>query len=190
MDCRNRCLCGAQFCYNCGIQWKTCSCEQWNEHRLLARAYQIIDREPNPPAAAPPDPLPNIDEPRLEGQVTPEIDIDQVIPEFDIESHLAVRMAQRDQLDEEPQPRATAEPSALALESQIIPTPEISTPRDILVARTIQELRENHECNHSRWQYIHGPHRCEECSHYLGKYIFECRQCRLQACNRCRRNRL
>ncbi|KAF3066924.1 hypothetical protein CFAM422_008885 [Trichoderma lentiforme] len=32
------CPCGAQFCYVCGIQWKKCSCDQWNEDRLLDRA--------------------------------------------------------------------------------------------------------------------------------------------------------
>ncbi|KAJ5582135.1 IBR domain containing protein, partial [Penicillium sp. DV-2018c] len=80
------CRCGAQFCYNCGLQWKTCSCEQWNEHRLLARAYEIIDREPNPPVAAahPPvaaaPPATNGPQPEAEFEVenynvyTPEVD--------------------------------------------------------------------------------------------------------------------
>ncbi|CAK96785.1 uncharacterized protein An08g11650, partial [Aspergillus niger] len=48
------CRCGAEFCYNCGMEGKNCQCEQWNEHGLLARAYQIIDREANQPAAATP----------------------------------------------------------------------------------------------------------------------------------------
>jgi hypothetical protein len=144
-------------------------CEQWDEHRLLARANQIIDREVNPPlAAAPP---PNIDEPQPEGQLLPEISETQE--------------AQPEELGEESQ--ETAEALVLALERRIT---HAQTPRDILVARTIQELRENHECRHDRWKYVSGPHLCEECSHYLGRFIFECRQCRLQACNRCRRNRL
>ena len=31
---------------------------------------------------------------------------------------------------------------------------------------------------------------CEECYHNLPGYIFECRQCHIMACNRCKRNRL
>ncbi|KAK2036234.1 IBR finger domain-containing protein [Colletotrichum somersetense] len=41
------CRCGAQFCYVCGLQWKTCSCEQWNEERLYARANVIVNRDAN-----------------------------------------------------------------------------------------------------------------------------------------------
>ncbi|KXH27720.1 IBR finger domain-containing protein [Colletotrichum simmondsii] len=39
------CPCGSQFCYLCGLQWKTCTCEQWNEERLVARANVIVNRE-------------------------------------------------------------------------------------------------------------------------------------------------
>ncbi|KAM3079643.1 hypothetical protein ACMFMG_006056 [Clarireedia jacksonii] len=42
------CRCSAQFCYNCGERWKTCTCEQWHEPRLLARANLIVDREQLP----------------------------------------------------------------------------------------------------------------------------------------------
>lgn len=54
----------------------------------------------------------------------------------------------------------------------------------------MQNLRENHECEHRSWLYIRGSHQCEECHHQLPRYIFECRQCELQACWRCRKNRL
>lgn len=32
------CHCGAEFCYICARRWKTCSCAQWDEQRLLNRA--------------------------------------------------------------------------------------------------------------------------------------------------------
>ncbi|OJJ42378.1 hypothetical protein ASPZODRAFT_137305 [Penicilliopsis zonata CBS 506.65] len=157
------CVCGAQFCYNCGQKWKACACEQWDEHRLLARAYQIIDRQIDPPLVA--------DHPRPDDRLPQDADEPLDVIE---------------ESDEELEGIAVGEVQVPILE----PPPDRPTLRELLVERTMQELRENHECNHSRWRFINGPHRCEECSHYLYRYIFECTQCRLQACNRCRRNRL
>lgn len=65
-----------------------------------------------------------------------------------------------------------------------------STSRDMDINAIMAHLRGNHECSHDKWRWVKGPHRCEECHHRLPSYIFECRQCVLQACNRCRRNRL
>lgn len=42
------CRCRAQFCYVCGLQWKTCQCAQWDEARLYNRAAEIVDRDPQP----------------------------------------------------------------------------------------------------------------------------------------------
>ncbi|RMY84921.1 hypothetical protein D0861_06708 [Hortaea werneckii] len=43
-----RCLCGHQFCYNCGDKWKTCRCPWFDERRLYERAAEIVDRDPIP----------------------------------------------------------------------------------------------------------------------------------------------
>ncbi|KAH0404864.1 hypothetical protein KCU89_g700, partial [Aureobasidium melanogenum] len=59
-----------------------------------------------------------------------------------------------------------------------------------LVAEIREDLRRNHECDHERWTRHDGRHRCEECNDMLPYYIFECRQCHIRACLRCRRNRL
>ncbi|KAM7213808.1 hypothetical protein V8F06_010804 [Rhypophila decipiens] len=40
------CRCRAEFCYECGEIWKTCECDQWQEERLVARANEIVDRNP------------------------------------------------------------------------------------------------------------------------------------------------
>ncbi|PVH70490.1 hypothetical protein DL98DRAFT_135935 [Cadophora sp. DSE1049] len=58
------------------------------------------------------------------------------------------------------------------------------------VQDAVQNLRQRHLCDHQSWQYVRGPHQCEECRHQLPSYIFECRQCNIQACNRCKLNRL
>lgn len=62
--------------------------------------------------------------------------------------------------------------------------------RDQRIARAMASLRLNHECSHEKWRYVKGPHGCDECYHRLPEYVFECRRCHLQTCNRCRRNRL
>jgi len=58
------------------------------------------------------------------------------------------------------------------------------------IAAVVQNLRDRHNCDHETWQYVRGRHLCEECRDTLPSYIFECQQCNIQACNRCRRNRL
>jgi hypothetical protein len=90
---------------------------------------------------------------RTEGQLLPEIDGSEAETQEGSEAS-----------DEESQ--TTPEATASVLETQVTYTPTYTpTSRDILVARTIKELRENHECGHDRWKYVRGPHRCEECSH-------------------------
>lgn len=62
--------------------------------------------------------------------------------------------------------------------------------RAALVERERQNLLQNHECTHGSWGYRSGGHRCEECRHTLPNYIYECRQCHIMVCRRCRYNRL
>lgn len=68
--------------------------------------------------------------------------------------------------------------------------PRVGAARERQVDRAITHLRERHECTHETWNYTAGPHQCEECYHQLSQYIFECQQCRILACNRCKMNRL
>ncbi|TFK45347.1 hypothetical protein OE88DRAFT_1225121 [Heliocybe sulcata] len=58
------------------------------------------------------------------------------------------------------------------------------------VAAAVQDLRYNHDCQHGIWMYRTGGGHCEECGHYLNKFLLRCRQCHMVACVRCRRNRL
>jgi len=67
---------------------------------------------------------------------------------------------------------------------------EHDTARSPDLQSLVTHLRDNHDCSHDRWRWLKGPHYCEQCHHRLPSYIFECKQCFLQACNRCRRNRL
>ncbi|TLS29209.1 hypothetical protein PpBr36_00907 [Pyricularia pennisetigena] len=38
------CRCRAHFCYLCGEKWKTCTCQLWDEGRLVNRAANVVDR--------------------------------------------------------------------------------------------------------------------------------------------------
>jgi hypothetical protein len=111
------CRCGAQFCYACGLVWKTCGCGQWREDRLIARANAIVDRNANA------------------GQLD---DVERVN----------------------------------------------------WLQREVENLMQNHECEHRRWRSRGGSHQCEECYDTLPLFIYECVQCRILACRRCRFNRL
>ncbi|KIK92810.1 hypothetical protein PAXRUDRAFT_551814 [Paxillus rubicundulus Ve08.2h10] len=39
------CRCRTEFCYLCLARWKTCTCPQWDERRLLAAAEQRVDAQ-------------------------------------------------------------------------------------------------------------------------------------------------
>ncbi|KAK0634232.1 hypothetical protein B0T17DRAFT_621749 [Bombardia bombarda] len=112
------CKCGTQFCYICGERWKTCTCPQWEEDRLLARANAVVNR-------------------------------DVVVNQLELNA--AERRAR------------------------------VETERRNLVR--------NHECRHGEWDIQGGRHNCEECNDELPNYIYECRQCRLMLCHRCRFSR-
>ncbi|KAK1774361.1 hypothetical protein QBC45DRAFT_337757 [Copromyces sp. CBS 386.78] len=62
--------------------------------------------------------------------------------------------------------------------------------RQARVEAAAQHLIENHECDHDRFKGRGGQFQCEVCYYWLPQFIYECRQCRLQVCRRCRFNRL
>jgi len=68
--------------------------------------------------------------------------------------------------------------------------PQGGVARERQVDQAVANLRERHNCTHGNWRYVPGSHRCEECYYQLPHYIFECRQCRILACQRCKMNRL
>lgn len=170
------CLCKAQFCYVCAQSWKTCDCPTWTEHRLYNRAVQVAAREPQHLiddivpvqgiGAGPADaPLEELDDAPID-----EIQLPIPIPhagEFDVppEQDPVIRVHSPD-------------------------LPEPNPGQAVIIRQIMDDLRENHVCTHKKWNFIPGPHQCEECFHMLPRFIFECRQCYIRACWRCRHNRL
>ncbi|KAF2812467.1 uncharacterized protein BDZ99DRAFT_439618 [Mytilinidion resinicola] len=39
------CLCKAEFCYVCGVEWKNCSCDRWDEDNLEEQAEHRVARD-------------------------------------------------------------------------------------------------------------------------------------------------
>ncbi|EGP92513.1 uncharacterized protein MYCGRDRAFT_32094 [Zymoseptoria tritici IPO323] len=54
------------------------------------------------------------------------------------------------------------------------------------IAAIAEHLLANHECDHDHWRELLGPHTCEQCSADMPNFIFECRQCHITRCLRCR----
>lgn len=69
-----RCRCGTQFCYLCATLWKTCTCPQWDERRLLTNGK--VENGPRSRIAMP-----------EEGEI-PELD-----PNIDILEDMRMRLA-------------------------------------------------------------------------------------------------
>jgi len=77
------------------------------------------------------------------------------------------------------------------------PTPTATTPdsdrntvRQRMIRETMDRLRVDHDCDHGSWKFRRGGGHCESCEVYLPLYLFRCAGCQMNACNRCRRNRL
>ncbi|KAK0260608.1 hypothetical protein B0A54_15074 [Friedmanniomyces endolithicus] len=206
------CPCGAHFCYVCGQRWKTCACLQWEENRLVHRAAQIVDRNPNPRR--------RLFEPQrimhaqpvsrrasttlctvaagaitaLREAASPASSVWQ----SDFEDHSEWEhdwpdddSDSDDGMNYPPPAQLGARTPNAAPALQLAPAPTTAQLlRERAIAEAVEHLRQNHECEHDKWRWVRGPNQCEECYHMLPQYIFECRQCHLQACNRCRRNRL
>ncbi|EIT79717.1 hypothetical protein BDV35DRAFT_380583 [Aspergillus flavus] len=58
------------------------------------------------------------------------------------------------------------------------------------VQRAAQELREQHNCEHGRWRRRDGEYSCDVCHDLLPDFILRCQRCKIEACVRCRYNRL
>lgn len=175
----SRCPCGAQFCYVCGLRWKTCSCAHADDARLLDRAAQIVARDPGrrlyqPQRIAHAQPV----APR-----PPKTSSTPLGWESDFSDHSEWESDWDDDYGDN-----STTSSHITPRGPRSPRPSRLDARRI--AETAKTPRANHACRHANWLFVRGSHTCEECHHHLPEFIFECRLCHLQACNRCKRNRL
>lgn len=67
--------------------------------------------------------------------------------------------------------------------------PNAGASRHNLVRQAADMLVANHDCDHQRFRWIPGEFECDECHLKYNRFIYRCRQCRVQFCWRCRHNR-
>lgn len=168
------CRCSAEFCYLCGVEWKKCPCPQWEERRLYDRAAQINQRQ-------------------QQNQGRNNNNNNQQVPQP--ARRPAVPMGVRPLYPGGPNPFLVQQPAPIVIDdSDDEDDYDLDQQEDGTqdrIGRIMDNLRENHECRHlGQWQLISGRHECEVCDHVLPFYIWECAQCNILACQRCRHNRL
>ena len=81
-------------------------------------------------------------------------------------------------------------PAAAPAQNQI---PNLDLIREQQVANVVQDLRDNHECNHESFGTLreYGEEfDCEVCGETYSNWIRQCRQCSIVVCTRCRHNRI
>ncbi|KAK1989245.1 IBR finger domain-containing protein [Colletotrichum cereale] len=67
--------------------------------------------------------------------------------------------------------------------------------RQAAVLRAQVYIQENHECDHTAWRSVNIDRNtrhlreCEGCNERMPFFIYQCRQCEISACRRCRYNR-
>ncbi|KAI0119270.1 hypothetical protein F4814DRAFT_234338 [Daldinia grandis] len=198
------CRCGFGFCYVCGGRWKTCQCDHWDEHRLYARAAQIDARgqvEDAPDEVrprGPPIPLrlhPNGHQP-AQHQVANHQQAEPQALVHERQQQDMLREIEEESEDEsegeiEEEAEVVAQPVVQqAREQPAFQFPALGFLQQTRIRQLMEDLRHNHECQHSRWFSKRGPRKCEECGHVMPIFIYECRQCHTMACRHCRYHRL
>lgn len=170
-----------------------CSCPLWNEQRLEERAIQLLEREPNRRLFQPervehvqPETRPATPSSRRTSVSSQDpADVDSW---FDNVSTGTTPMAGSSTAGLPMLPRVREPGRAEPAFQRALTDPVLA--RRSRIAQIMNRLNNTHACAHNKWHFIPGRHQCEECHYVLKQYIFQCKRCQLQACNRCRRNRL
>ena len=185
------CLCKTEFCYLCRARWKTCACPQWDERRLYAAAEARVDgqrpdvRRAQAPRAAAVAPNPvraPVQEERRVRQVDPPRPAAPRRPANTNantgENRLSqARLLEAQALTEEARARIDRRVQAVEMARQAEAEQRRvqlarETERARLVREAMEDLRENHECAHTKWKYRHGGGKCQTCFHNLPIYLF------------------
>jgi hypothetical protein len=163
-----RCTCGYEFCYLCGVTWKNCDCRHWDEHRLREHAEEILDRGHDD------------DDDSDDDEADHDHDHDED-DNVEVANDVEVANNEDGEIDDERDVDPMRHRASL-----------YQAWRARTVRRLMQELEENHECNHpeDEWERLSARRRCECCGDKKPRYVFRCGRCELRACGKCRFSRL
>lgn len=160
------CLCGAQFCYRCGNQWKTCGCSWWQQENLIweqaqDRHFGFVDGE---------DDFVHIERVALHGALQNlNIGPPAVQPR-----RLPVPV--RQQADEEQTEG---------------PAPNLANKVRMENARLrLIRARWGGACDHQEWRKTpsrRNDNTCEGCGKELPNFLLQCEGCHRRACVKCKR---
>ncbi|KAI0130713.1 hypothetical protein F4814DRAFT_444849 [Daldinia grandis] len=67
--------------------------------------------------------------------------------------------------------------------------PDLEDGRNRRFMDIVDDLRENHQCDHANWHYIAGRHVCEVCGRHMTTFIYGCYGCDIHVCRQCWHNR-
>ena len=189
------CRCKTEFCYLCTARWKTCTCTQWDEQRLLVAAAERVDLQYRPnwhrgPQRDNPQilalrrmvgPTPNS---RGDVAVRDEVNLRPApLAEATHRAHHTT-VAPPTQMLQPPRSGVTTvqgavrsvrladkPPHSVVEQPSHVPNPSSSV-RDQLIRQAVEDLRVNHDCQHTKWSYRAGGGRCQTCYCHLPLYLF------------------
>lgn len=170
------CRCRTEFCYLCRARWKTCTCPQWDEHRLLAVAERRVDARPRqpplpvrpiirprqplrPPATAPlvPRPVPALQPAAATPAPQPAAARTAAVPAVPAPV---------------PAPQTARAGPARATATTVSAQQQQDSARQRMIRELMDHLRIDHECAHNNWSYRRGGGECENCHQHLPHYLF------------------
>lgn len=165
----HRCICGAQFCYDCGQRWKTCLYPRWDENRLLGQL----------PAAA--------GQANNNDGVNDESDDEDSGEDSDEESE----EQSEEESDEEDSDDGESDGDSDDDASDSSDTGGSDESNSADDSSDDDESSDSEDdCKHEHWRYVLGRNVCDGCGMVYPCFIFRCRDCtRIDLCAECRRER-
>ena len=157
------CLCGAQFCYQCGAEWKTCGCAWWEQRNLIWEEHQdrpfgyIEDDEDAQPQLV----IRNADHPPAPAAALP-----PVLPLHPVPGR---RLAYVEHVE-----HTVRNPAKARMENR---------------RRQMIRVRWSGACHHQVWRKVIGSEdACEQCGEVQANFLLCCQRCERLACVKCKKS--
>lgn len=183
---KGRRRCKYEFCYICGLEWKTCACTRETPRRGRQGERQAL-REITPQAPA----VGNARGPARPQVARPEPPRQHLAERpqtMQVQTGLPVRTAPRRAAAPEAPPttprgarggRRASRGRAVTRAANIPSTERAATVSNVGVTRQAR-------CQvHTAWRKLQRSGTCGRCRNFMPRFIFECSACGMDACARC-----